>query len=82
MLRKCSPADAEARGKVAFDAFEQFRSYSSDRPALAEFVSNMSILSETGEIIITEDQGPVVGGVAYVGPHQPKADCFDIAKAS
>jgi|SRR5665213_3590102 len=77
MLRDYNPADAEALGKVALDAFEQFHSHYSDWPALVAFVANMSILSKTGEIIIAEDQGQIVGGVAYVGPQQPKADYFD-----
>jgi ribosomal protein S18 acetylase RimI-like enzyme len=78
MLRNYEPADAEALGKVALEAFEQFRLAYSDWPALASFVSNMSILSETGEIIVAEEQQEIVGGVAYIGPRQPKADYFDI----
>lgn len=78
MLRDYNPADAKALGKVALEAFEQFRSFYSDWAALADIVSNMSILSKTGEIIVATDNGQIVGGVAYVGPHQPKADYFNI----
>jgi len=79
MIRDYNSADADALGKVALEAFGQFRSFYSDWPALAEFVSNMSILSKTGEIIVAEDEGQIVGGVAYFGPHQPKADYFDVS---
>jgi GNAT superfamily N-acetyltransferase len=78
MIRDYNSADADALGKVALEAFEQFRSFYSDWPALAEFVSNMSILSKTCEIIIAEEDGQIVGGVAYIGPRQPKADYFDV----
>ena len=77
MLRDYKSTDSEALGRSALEAFEEFRLAYSDWPALAEFVSNMSILSNTGEIIVAEDQGHIVGGVAYVGPNKPKADYFD-----
>jgi GNAT superfamily N-acetyltransferase len=79
MLRDYNSVDSKSLGAVAQEAFEQFSAFYSDWPALAAFVSNMSVLSETGEIIVAEDGGEIVGGVAYVGPHKPKADYFDIS---
>ena len=77
MLRDYVPADAEPLGKVALDAFEQFRTSYSNWPAMADGVSRMSSLSKTGEIIVAEEQGQIIGGVTYVGPNQPKAPYFD-----
>jgi ribosomal protein S18 acetylase RimI-like enzyme len=44
---------------------------------MADRVSRMSDLSNTGEIIVAESDGQIVGGVVYVGPNQPKAAYFD-----
>jgi len=46
---------------------------------MADRVSRMSELSKAGEIIVAEDQGWIVGGVAYLGPHRPKPHYFDCA---
>jgi GNAT superfamily N-acetyltransferase len=81
MLRDYAPADAEPLGRIALESFEQFRSSYSDWTAMADRVSRMPELSSTGELIVAEDQGQIVGGVAYVGPHQPKAHYFDSAWA-
>ena len=65
MLRDFAPADAGPLGKVALESFEQFRSSYSDWTAMADRVSHMSELSKTGELILAEDHGQIVGGVAY-----------------
>jgi predicted N-acetyltransferase YhbS len=77
MLRDYRPDDAELLGKVALEAFEQFRSHYSDWPAMLAGVSRMSELSNAGEIIVAEVDGQIVGGVAYVEPDRPKAAYFD-----
>lgn len=77
MLRDYTPSDANSLGNVALEAFEQFRSAYSNWPAMSEGVSRMSELSKSGEIIVAEDEGQIVGGVAYVGPGQPKAQYFE-----
>jgi ribosomal protein S18 acetylase RimI-like enzyme len=76
MLRDYVSTDAEALSSVALAAFEQFRSSYSDWAPMADAVSKMPSLA--GEIIVAEDQGQIIGGVAYVGPHKPKASFFDI----
>lgn len=78
MLRDYVSSDAEALSGVALAAFEQFRPSYSDWAAMADGVSKMPILAKTGEIIVAEDQGQIVGGVAYIGPNKPKANYFDI----
>jgi GNAT superfamily N-acetyltransferase len=79
MLRDYQPRDADAIGRVALAAFAQFQSHYSDWPAMAQKVARMAELSNAGEIIVAEDDGRIVGGVAYIGPRQPKAAFFDPA---
>lgn len=78
-LRDYTPQDAAALGNVALEAFEQFKDTYSDWPAMASGVARIGALAETGEIVVAEDDGRPVGGVAYVGPHKPKAGFFDPA---
>jgi GNAT superfamily N-acetyltransferase len=77
MLRDYTSSDSEPLGKVALEAFEQFRSAYSNWIAMSEGISRMSDLSRTGEIIVAEAEGQIIGGVAYIGPGQPKAPYFD-----
>jgi ribosomal protein S18 acetylase RimI-like enzyme len=77
LLRDYTPSDANRLGKVALEAFEQFRSAYSDWRSMSEGVSRMSDLSNNGEIIVAEEEGQIMGGVAYVGPGRPKAQYFD-----
>jgi len=79
MLRDYQPADAEAIVRVALAAFAQFEQDYSDWPLFTTHVAKMPELSRTGEIIVAEDGGQIVGAVAYVGPQAPKAAFFDPA---
>jgi ribosomal protein S18 acetylase RimI-like enzyme len=76
-LRDFSAADAEALDRVAMSAFEQFKGDYSDWPAMERSVARMSQLSRSGELIVAELNGRIVGGVAYIGPGKPKAAYFD-----
>jgi ribosomal protein S18 acetylase RimI-like enzyme len=76
MLRDFESKDAVQLGKVALEAFAQFRSHYSDWSAMADGVSRMSDLSKTGEIVVAEVDNQIVGGVAYIGPGSPKAAYF------
>jgi ribosomal protein S18 acetylase RimI-like enzyme len=76
-LRDFRVEDAKALNRVALAAFEQFKGEYADWLAMAERVSRMSKLAESGEIIIAEIDGRVAGGVAYLSPDKPKADYFD-----
>ncbi|MFC0410643.1 GNAT family N-acetyltransferase [Roseomonas elaeocarpi] len=78
-LRDYVPQDAAALGNVALAAFEQFKDTYSDWPAMAAGLTRMGTLAEAGEIVVAEDDGRLVGGVAYIGPHKPKAGFFDPA---
>lgn len=79
MLRDYQPADAEAIVRVALAAFAQFERDYSDWPLFTTHVAKMPEFSETGEIIVAEDGGQIVGAVAYIGPQAPKPAFFDPA---
>jgi GNAT superfamily N-acetyltransferase len=79
VLRDFDSNDDAALGGVALAAFEEFRGHYSDWNAMAAGVSRMAALAKTGEIIVAARGGQIVGGVAYVGPHKPKAAYFEPA---
>jgi hypothetical protein len=77
VLRDYRPTDAVALNEVALSAFLQFETFYSDWKAMTSRVVRMSELSSTAEIIVAEDAGRIVGGVAYVGMDKPKPPIFD-----
>ncbi|QPF95186.1 GNAT family N-acetyltransferase [Bradyrhizobium commune] len=79
MLRDYRADDAEAIVRVALAAFAQFEQHYSDWPLFTTHVAKMPELAKTGEIIVAEDGGRIVGAVAYVGPQAPKPAFFDPA---
>ncbi|MCK1359397.1 GNAT family N-acetyltransferase [Bradyrhizobium sp. 199] len=79
MLRDYRADDAEAVVRVALAAFAEFEQHYSDWPLFRTHVAKMPELARTGEIIVAEDGGRIVGAVAYVDPQAPKAAFFDPA---
>ncbi|RXT50564.1 GNAT family N-acetyltransferase [Bradyrhizobium betae] len=79
MLRDYREEDAEPIVRVALAAFAEFEPHFSDWPLFNANVAKMPQLSRTGEIIVAEDDGQIVGAVAYVGPRAPKPAFFDPA---
>lgn len=79
LLREFEIGDEAAISSVALAAFKQFESFYADWPTMASNICRMANLAKTSELIIAERNGEVVGGVAYVGPHKPKAAFFDQA---
>ena len=79
MLRDYRPSDQAALDGVAVAAFSQFMNQYDNWPAMAASVSSMSSLAAAAELIVAEESGDVVGGVAYVPPHASKAPFFDPA---
>ena len=79
MLREYRADDAEAIVRVALAAFAQFEQHYSDWPLFTANVAKMPGLAQTGEIIVAEDGGQIVGAVAYIGPRQPKPAFFEPA---
>lgn len=76
LLRNFLPADAQFVNELALAAFDQFKFAYDDWPAFRSKLANMSELGGTGEIIVAELDGRIVGAVAYLGPGAPKADFF------
>jgi ribosomal protein S18 acetylase RimI-like enzyme len=77
MLRDYRPDDADAIVRVALAAFAEFEPHFSDWPLFTANVAKMPLLARTGEIIVAEDGGQIVGAVAYVGPQAPKPEFFE-----
>jgi len=79
MLRNYRDDDAKAIVRVALAAFAEFEPHFSDWPLFNAHVAKMPQLTKTGEIIVAEEDGQIVGAVAYVGPSGPKPAFFDPA---
>ena len=79
MLRDYQATDAEAIVRVALAAFAEFEPHFSDWPLFNANVAKMPGLAQTGEIIVAEDDGRIVGAVAYIGPKAKKPAFFDPA---
>ena len=77
LIRDFRADDAAALGQIALAAFRQFETHYDNWPAIADSVSRLPALAETGEIIVAEVGGQVAGGVAYIPPGKPKAAFFD-----
>ena len=75
-LRNFLPVDAQRIDELALAAFEQFKDAYTDWPVFSTKISNMSGLSATGEIIVAELGGKLLGAVAYIGPGKDKAAFF------
>jgi hypothetical protein len=77
LIRPYSVSDADAVNANALAAFAQYEALYSDWDVLERGVRSMASLAETGEIIVAEAEGEVVGAVAYIGPGcVPRADFF------
>lgn len=75
-LRDYRPEDAAPLNALAVAAFEQFREAYEDWPGFRAKIADMAALAATGEIVVAEAEGALVGAVAYVGPGAPKAAFF------
>ena len=80
-LRQFSPADHSVVNTIAVAAFSEYRDHYTDWPTVVLRIGEMAALAESGEIIVAEHAGQVVGAVAYLGPSAPKADFFEPAWA-
>lgn len=75
-LREFSPGDCAQVDALGVAAFEQYQACYSDWPALRSRIATLSSLAEHGEIIIAEQDGEIVGSVAYLGPGKPKSPFY------
>lgn len=78
-IRDYRASDAGDFDRIAIAAFSQFQDSYEDWPAMRAIVSKASTLSGSGEVIVAESDGQLMGGVAYVGPNFTKAPFFDPA---
>lgn len=63
---------------VALAAFAQYECVYSDWEVLTRGVGAMAALAQQGEVIIAEEDGAIVGAVAYFAPGtSPRADFFE-----
>ncbi|MGK0289567.1 MAG: ribosomal protein S18 acetylase RimI-like enzyme [bacterium] len=81
-IRPYKKSDQEQLNQLAIKAFEQFQNQYSDWNALQTAVGKMSNLQETSEIIIAEEEGNIIGGVAIVLPKNGSKEYFDPTWAS
>ena len=79
ILRDFREGDAQEVNRIALAAFGEFSSKYTDWPALARILGRMSELADSGEIVVAETAPNIIGAVAYIPPHQPKAPYFDKA---
>jgi len=75
-LREFLLSDADQVNALAVRAFEQYQSAYEDWPVFRSRIENMSALAQTGELVVAELDGRVLGAVVYVGPGVAKADFF------
>lgn len=78
-IREFREADSGRINEVALSAFAQFKLDYDDWPAMAAGIGSMAALAQKGEIIVAEHDGAIIGAVAYIAPHAPKAPYFDAA---
>ena len=76
MIRDFIAADTPQVNALGVAAFEAYRDAYSDWPAFRARISTMSSLADSGEIIVAEHEGRIVGAVAYIGQGKPKSDIF------
>jgi GNAT superfamily N-acetyltransferase len=76
-LRSFRDGDAAQVNELALAAFDQFRLRYSDWPAMASAIGRMSVLADTGEIIVAERDERIIGAIAYIAAGRPKAAYFD-----
>jgi len=81
VFREFREADARAINRLAVTAFQEYSGNYSDWPALVAILGRMSNLAKTGEIVVAETSGSIVGAVAYIPPHRAKPPYFDEAWA-
>ena len=79
VFREFREADARAINRLAVTAFQEYSGNYSDWPALVAILGRMSNLAKTGEIVVAELAGNIVGAVAYIPPRRAKAPYFDEA---
>ena len=77
-IRPFAAADSKAVNALALAAFAQYEGVYSDWEALTRGVGAMAELAGQGEIVVAEEDGGIVGAVAYFAPgSSPRAEFFE-----
>ncbi len=77
LLRSYRGSDAEAVNRAAAGAFAQYAGKFEDWDTLYAALCNMSVLSDSGLIVVAEKYGEVAGAVCYVPPFAPRFGFFE-----
>jgi ribosomal protein S18 acetylase RimI-like enzyme len=75
-IRDFRKEDALHVDALALRAFEQYKDAYADWRGFQTKISRMSSLADTGELVVAESSGKVVGAVAYISPGIRKAAIF------
>ena len=78
-LREFREADAHEINRLAVRAFQEYSGNYSDWPAMLAAYERMSDFAKTGEIVVAEASGNIIGAVAYIPPQAAKPRYFDRA---
>ncbi len=71
-----TPQDGEELSHLAVAAFEQYKDIYDDWDVFISRIAAMPSLAKNSEIITAKIDGELVGAVAYVPPHKPRAEFF------
>ena len=81
-IRPYTKNDEEQLNSVAVEAFLQFKDDYSDWNAIQAVVSDISALNDDAEVIVAEESGKIIGGVAFVPPRDDSRGHFEQSWAS
>jgi len=82
LTRPYRKTDQKQLNQLALEAFAQYQDYYTDWPAITKVIGNMADLEDSAELIVVEESGTIVGGVAFVPPSSRPKKYFDSAAAS
>lgn len=72
-----TPHDSKELANLAVAAFEQYKDIYDDRDVFISRIAAMPSLAKNSEIITAKIDDELVGAVAYVPPHKPRAEFFE-----
>jgi GNAT superfamily N-acetyltransferase len=77
LIREFQSADATAVNRVALTAWDQYRTLFSNWARSEAIFANAASLAGTGQLLVAEMQGSIVGCVLYVSPGRQREDIYD-----
>ena len=75
-IRSYCTEDADAINRIAFAAWDQYRSVFSDWPLTASLLAGTASMTKELELLIAEDETAIRGFVGYVAPGRPRERIF------